>query len=116
MDGFARYSNISIVAATNNIELVDEALLRNGRFDIKIEVPLPSVASRISIFEYYLGKVKLDPVLSVFSLASKYACEMDGVSGADIESFVKKAALETVYSGQSYITEDSLEKVLEVVA
>jgi ATP-dependent 26S proteasome regulatory subunit len=50
MDGFSPMDRIVIVAATNRIDLVDQAILRAGRFDIKVQIPLPNREERKGIF------------------------------------------------------------------
>lgn len=112
IDGFCKCDNISIVAATNNISLVDEALLRNGRFDKKIEVPLPDFQARKLILNYYLGKVKFDPAISILDVAKKYALKMKGRSGADIKSLVKQAALNAIHLREPYVTEELLRQAV----
>ena len=60
MDGFDTTSNIMTFGATNRPELLDEALLRPGRFDRKIVVDLPTLQDRIDLFNYYLNKLEID--------------------------------------------------------
>lgn len=109
IDGFSQDENVVIIGATNNINLVDDALLRDGRFDKKIEIPLPSLTARTSILEYYLRKIVLSPDLSLLEIAQKYAAEMRWQSGASLESLVKKAALNAVHHGADYVEENHLE-------
>lgn len=110
MDGFSQDENIVVIGATNNIHLVDPALLRDGRFDKKLEIPLPSLGARTKILEYYLEKIKLDPVLSIKEVAERYGKEMRGFSGASLESLVKKAALNAVRNNANSIQEEHLEE------
>lgn len=56
MDGFTPSDRIVVVAATNRMDLVDPAVLRAGRFDIKVHIPLPTEAERRGIFQTLLGR------------------------------------------------------------
>lgn len=52
MDGLSDRGNVFVIGATNNISLIDDALKRSGRFDRAIEIPMPSVSSRLEILSY----------------------------------------------------------------
>lgn len=56
MDGFSSLDKVVVVASTNRIDLIDEAVLRAGRFDIKIQVPLPSREERLGILKLLTQK------------------------------------------------------------
>ena len=91
MDGLSGSdANIIVFGATNALEgLLDEALLRPGRFDRKIFVDKPNLTERGKLFSYYLGKVNYDRTMDLGRLARKAV----GSSPADIENVVKEAAL-----------------------
>ena len=57
MDGFSEQENIVVIAATNRILALDDALLRSGRFDTKIEIQMPNVEEREGIMQVHLAKV-----------------------------------------------------------
>lgn len=57
IDGFNETDNIVVIAATNRIHVIDEALMRSGRFDIKIQVRLPDQEERLGILKIHLKKV-----------------------------------------------------------
>ncbi|XP_064098732.1 uncharacterized protein LOC135209927 [Macrobrachium nipponense] len=59
MDGFHKNEGVIVLGATNRRDDLDKALLRPGRFDVEVQVPIPDLAGREEIFEYYLGKVKI---------------------------------------------------------
>lgn len=80
---------IIIIAATNRIDKIDKALLRPGRFDSIIEVPLPDRESRKKIFEIYTSRMPLDKDFNIDELLDK----TEGYSGADIENLCKEAAI-----------------------
>jgi cell division protease FtsH len=90
MDGFADNTGIVVIAATNRLETLDTALLRPGRFDRKVHVPLPGVKARAEILAVHLRKLKRTRSLDVEQLAISSA----GMSGADLANWVNEAAIE----------------------
>jgi len=92
MDGFNTGStNVIVLAATNRVDILDQALMRPGRFDRQIYVPAPDIKGRSSIFQVHLGSLKteVDKVL----LAKKMAALTPGFTGADIANVCNEAAL-----------------------
>jgi cell division protease FtsH len=89
MDGFESNEGVIIIAATNRPDVLDPALLRPGRFDRRVVVPLPDVKGREEIFRVHTRKVLLAPDVQLDLLARA----TPGVSGADIENIVNEAAL-----------------------
>ncbi|WP_394951415.1 AAA family ATPase, partial [uncultured Helicobacter sp.] len=87
MDGFEDSSGVIVIGATNKIDVLDEALLRSGRFDRRIYVDLPDLSEREKIFEVYLRDKKYDFTIS------EVARLCVGFSGAAIASLVNEAAL-----------------------
>ena len=109
MDGFNDNEDILVLAATNRKEVLDAALLRPGRFDRIIKVPLPDKYSREKIFENYLKRKRVDPSVNIPFLAEL----TNGYSGADIKNLVNEAAILTVKQNSAVLTEESLLSVLE---
>ena len=92
LDGVEELSNVLILGATNRLDIVDPALLRPGRFDLILEVPLPDLEGRKEIFEIGLrGK----PV-SKDVRAKDLAAETEGFTGADIQAVCRRAAMEAL--------------------
>jgi cell division protease FtsH len=60
MDGFSSGGNVLVIAATNRLEMIDPALIRAGRFDLKIQIPLPSLQDRKGILLLHLAKKKTE--------------------------------------------------------
>ncbi|KXG73740.1 ATP-dependent zinc metalloprotease FtsH [Fervidicola ferrireducens] len=91
MDGFERDEGVFVIGATNRLDVLDEALLRPGRFDSVIEIPLPDFEARKKLFSVYLkGRpISDEECLDVFELAKL----TEGMSPAQIEAICKKAAL-----------------------
>lgn len=92
LDGLEELRGVVVLGTTNRRELIDPALVRSGRFDYILEIPLPDKSSRLKILKVHLrGK----PLASEVSL-EKLANETQGCSGADIEAFCHKAALNAI--------------------
>lgn len=89
MDGFREHDNIVVIAATNRINVVDEALVRSGRFDTKIQILLPTEEEREGIINIHLKK-KTHEVTQ--DIVNKIAQEAVGLSGADLETMVNESA------------------------
>lgn len=97
MDGFKPSDNIIVMGATNFLESIDKALLRSGRFDKIIELPVPDRQARSEIIDFYLTKIKTHTSLNKAALVSKTL----GMTGADIENLVNIAALHAVKAGKA---------------
>ncbi|MCM8595664.1 ATP-binding protein [Accumulibacter sp.] len=89
MDGLAARDGVLVLAATNRKDLVDEALLRPGRFDELIEIPMPDAADRAAILAVHLRGKPLAEALDLGALANRCA----GLSGADLAEVVRRAGL-----------------------
>ena len=89
MDGFSEVADVKIIAATNRPELLDEALLRPGRFDRIIEIPLPDVTGRKAILELHAGRMPLARDVRMGRLVEL----TDGFSGADLKALCVEAGM-----------------------
>merc|ERR1719502_2498597 len=89
MDGFQQNNGVIVLAATNFPESLDRALVRPGRFDTRVVVPLPDVKGREQLLELYVKPVPLEDDVKLGTIAR--ACQ--GFSGADISNLVNVAAL-----------------------
>jgi len=89
MDGFESNEGVIIMSATNRPDVLDPALLRPGRFDRQVVVPLPDIRGREKIFKVHVNKVPVDKDADMAILARG----TPGFSGADIENLVNEAAL-----------------------
>ena len=92
MDGFNNETNIVVVAATNRMDILDEALLRPGRFDRKIQVALPDVSGREAILKVHCKDKKLDNEVNIRNIAK----QTTGFTGADLENFMNECAIRSV--------------------
>jgi len=112
MDGFAQNDNIIVIAATNRKDVLDSALLRPGRFDRIVNVPLPDRESRSAILELYFKNKRVDSEIETDLLAEMTA----GFSGAELKNLINEAAINSARQGSAIITqkhvEDALEKII----
>jgi cell division protease FtsH len=111
MDGFT-CSSIVLLAATNRPDVLDQALLRAGRFDRQIAVPTPDRRGRTRIIELYLEHKTVAPDVDTESLSRRTA----GFSGADLATLINTAALLSVRAGTGVITGAELDEALATVA
>jgi len=104
MDGFEENDRIIVVAATNLASTLDPALLRPGRFDRKIEIPLPSTQERMDILKIHLKSVScyfsyhfIQKSHEISNQHLQTAADWtDGLAGAELENIVNLAALNSV--------------------
>src|SRR5271157_1726801 len=100
MDGFEPSSGIVVLAATNRPEILDPALLRPGRFDRQVVIPLPNVNERAAILAVHCRGKKIDPGVDLNAIARG----TPGFSGADLANLVNEAAINAVRAGRDVIT------------
>lgn len=111
MDGFNQNEGVLIMAATNRKDVLDEALLRPGRFDRIINVPLPDKESRKEIFKVHTKNKQLDCGIQFDFLAELSA----GFSGAQIKNLVNEAAINAARLGNTIISQKNLDDALEKI-
>lgn len=92
MDGIEEMKGVMILAATNRIDRVDSALLRPGRFDLTIELPMPDQKARLEIFKVHTKAKPLDKDVDL----EKFAKDTEGKSGADIEAICREAGMNAI--------------------
>lgn len=109
MDGFAQNDNILIMAATNRRDVLDNALLRPGRFDRIINVPLPDSNSRESILNVHMRNKTISDDVNIATLVDMTA----GYSGAELKNLVNEAAINAVRENSTTITDINLRNALE---
>ncbi len=111
MDGFEGDSGVIILAATNRPEILDQALLRPGRFDRQVPMDLPDLQGRIAIFKVHAKNYKMEPSID-FNLLGRATA---GASGAEIANIVNEASLRAVRMGRTSVSQEDLEESIEVV-
>lgn len=92
MDGIGNSDGVLVVGATNRPEMIDDALLRPGRFDKLIYIPPPDLATREAIFKVYTDRIHMDSSLDLKQLAEM----TEGFSGADIENVCREAVYDAL--------------------
>ncbi|WP_417915641.1 ATP-dependent zinc metalloprotease FtsH [Candidatus Electronema sp. JM] len=111
MDGFNANDGVIIIAATNRPDVLDPALLRPGRFDRQVVVPIPDIKGRQMILDIYAKKTKMAASVDMEVIARG----TPGFSGADLENLVNEAALMAARQGAEEITSELLEKAKDKV-
>ncbi|WP_171165403.1 ATP-dependent zinc metalloprotease FtsH [Streptomyces sp. I05A-00742] len=105
MDGFDQGTGIVVLAATNRPDALDPALLRPGRFDRQVTVPLPNQAERAAILAVHARGKTLDPGIDLDTVARA----TPGFSGADLANLVNEAAINAVRADRSVLTAQDLD-------
>ena len=112
MDGFNDNEDIVVMAATNRRDVLDQALLRPGRFDRIISVPVPDKFSREKILDFYIKDKKTDKQFDIKAIAEL----TDGFSGAQLKNLINEAAILSARNNQTIIQEkyvfESFEKLI----
>ena len=97
LDGFDSLEDVKVIAATNRPELLDKALLRPGRFDRIVEIPLPNIEGREAIFKVHAKKMPLDKGVDF----SKLSIITEGYSGAEIKAITIEVGMKAISEGVS---------------
>ena len=111
MDGFEGNEGVIVIAATNRPDVLDPALLRPGRFDRQVVVPLPDVRGREQILKVHMRKVPIDDSVK----ASIIARGTPGFSGADLANLVNEAALFAARANKRLVDMQDLEKAKDKI-
>ena len=105
LDGFKDRDKIVIIAATNRPDVLDPALMRPGRFDRHVVVPMPDLRAREAILRVHVRKITLSPDVDLSRVARALP---PGMSGADVENLVNEAALNAVRGDKNAVEEVDL--------
>ena len=111
MDGFEGSAGVIVIAATNRPDVLDPALLRPGRFDRQVVVPLPDIRGREQILKVHMRKVPLAPDVD----ASILARGCPGFSGADLANLVNEAALFAARANKRLVDMEDFEKAKDKI-
>jgi len=111
MDGFSNETGIIVIGATNRPDMLDQALLRPGRFDRQVYIDLPDLTGRKEILELHAKKIKMDESVNLMDLARGTT----GFSGADLENLLNESALHAVRAGHKLVAQDDIEEARDKV-
>ena len=111
MDGFEGNEGVIVIAATNRPDVLDPALLRPGRFDRQVVVPLPDIRGREQILNVHLQSVPIDKDVNVLSIARG----TPGFSGADLANLVNESALFAARSNKKKVSMLELDKAKDKI-
>lgn len=107
LDGFnSSDDGVVVIAATNRLDMLDSALLRPGRFDRHIAIPMPDYSDRLELLQLHSRNKRIDENLSLENLAKTTI----GFSGADLENLLNEAAIIAVNEGKESITMDEIDE------
>jgi len=109
MDGFDSRSGVIIIAATNRPEILDQALLRPGRFDRQVLVDKPDLTGRFEILKLHTKEISLDTSVDLKKIAQSAA----GLSGADLANIANEAALMAVRGEREVVSQQDFEEAIE---
>ena len=111
IDGFDPLGNVKIIAATNRPDILDPALLRPGRFDKLIEIPLPDDEGRFEIFKIHTRKMNLAEDVNLRELAFK----TKNATGADIKAICTEAGMNAIREGRTVVARKDFLKAIEKI-
>lgn len=111
LDGFNPLGEVKIIGATNRPDILDEALLRPGRFDRIIEIPVPSHDARAAIFAIHSKRMNLEESVNFEELSSK----SDGATGADIKAVCTEAGMFAIRENRDIVSMVDFEKAIAKV-
>lgn len=111
MDGFDSSDQVIVIAATNRADVLDPALIRPGRFDRQVYVPLPDVKGRLEILRVHAKKIKLGPDVDLHRLARGTPL----FSGADLAAIINEAALLATLVNKDHVEMEDLEEARDKV-
>lgn len=112
MDGFESDTSVIVIAATNRPDVLDQALLRPGRFDRRVHIDLPDMNAREQILKVHSKNKFFDKKVHFEKIASKTV----GFSGADLENVLNEAAISAVKNRRKTIIQEDLENAVEKVS
>ena len=111
MDGFDTSKGLLILAATNRPEVLDQALLRPGRFDRRVIVDKPDLKGRVNILKVHSKDVHLDETVGLEAIA----LATSGAVGSDLANMINEAAILAVKDGRNMVSQKDLFEAVEVV-
>lgn len=111
MDGFTTTDGVIVIAATNRPDVLDPALIRPGRFDRQIVVPLPDLKGRLEILRVHARRVKLGPNVDLERIARGTPM----FSGADLAAIINEAAIAATMHNKDFVEQEDMEEARDKV-
>src|SRR5512137_136012 len=108
LDGFNPLGDVKIIGATNRPDILDDALLRPGRFDRIIEIPMPNFESRTAIYKIHSKRMNLDSTVNLEEIAVK----SENSTGADIKAICTEAGMFAIRENRDIVTMVDFEKAI----
>lgn len=108
MDGFSTEQNVIVIAATNHMDILDPAIIRPGRFDRHVFIPMPDVIAREKILRIHARDKKISDNVSLADVAKRTV----GFSGADLENLLNEAAIYSVNNHKQYISAEDIDEAI----
>lgn len=112
LDGFDALGKVKVIMATNRPDILDDALLRPGRLDRKVEIGLPNPAGRLDILKIHASKITKEGDIDYESIVKL----SDGFNGADLRNVCTEAGMLAIRAEREYITNDDMNKAVRKVA
>ncbi|KAA0149010.1 hypothetical protein FNF27_05283 [Cafeteria roenbergensis] len=112
LDGFESLGKVKVVMATNRPDMLDPALLRPGRLDRKIEIPLPNEAGRLEILKIHSAKISKEGEID-WEMVAKLS---DGFNGADMRNICTEAGMFAIRADRDYTVEEDFIKAARKIA
>ena len=110
LDGFEQLEDVKIIAATNRPDILDDALLRPGRFDRIIEIPMPNIEARNSILKIHLKNIKTHKVDM-----KRWGNRTEGFSGADLRALTTEAGMVALRGNKRRVTEEHMSEAFKLI-
>jgi proteasome regulatory subunit len=111
MDGFETRGDVKIIGATNRIDILDRALLRPGRFDRIIEIPLPDFEGRLMILKIHTGSMNLDDSVNLAEISRL----TEGKNGSDLKAICTEAGMFAIRADREIVSHDDFLNAIEKV-
>jgi len=111
MDGFEPRGDVKIIGATNRIDILDRALLRPGRFDRIIEIPLPDTSGRVAILKVHTRRMNLDSDVDIEEIARL----TEGKNGADLKAICMEAGMFAIRRERDAVSRDDFLDAIEKI-
>ena len=111
IDGFKSLDNVKVIGATNRKDILDPAVIRPGRLDRLIYIPIPNKDARLEIFKIHSKDMSFDKKISLNSLISR----MDGFSGAEIKAVCTEAGYFAIRTNRTFVTKEDFLKAVDKV-